>query len=215
MPIGTTAAIAIALGTAGAQAGMGIYSAKKTSETNKLALETEEKNAAADREFAATEAQRQRDFQASARQEAIAYDQGRWNDYVRAHEPYWQTGQAVYGNLLDLAGLDRGAAPPASTGPVAGGRPTNAAPSGLDARTPGMPAPSGPSGPPMALGQGASLYDMAQAAGRPAAGPAPPSRWSPRMATQPPPQGGSPNWQSLLQLAQLVRDPIQGRPLPA
>lgn len=81
--IGTAAALAIGLGSAGASAASGMYGAKVAGRENRRAIEAQERE--------------------SVRQSQI--DQQRWSDYVRIHEPIWNTGGDVLRSLTRLAGV--------------------------------------------------------------------------------------------------------------
>lgn len=183
--IGTAAALAIALGSAGATAASNIYGTKKAAETNKRSLEATERDSvrAADLERESTrellafqrEEAARRD---AARQQAMEFDRQRWGDYTRIHEPHWQMGSGVLQSLTGLAGVKGGPAP----------RP-------------------GPSGPPMP-GNLRSLADMGTFA--PMGGPAPQIAMTrPRMAApmMEAPQGGGMNLMNLAQMAQMFRKP--------
>lgn len=43
-----------------------------------------------------------------ARKDWQAFENQRWQDYVRAHSPYWATGQQAFQSLSELAGLPGG-----------------------------------------------------------------------------------------------------------
>lgn len=134
MPLGTAAAIAIGLGTAGAQTAASIYNTRSANKTNQQALEAQRQEAdrAAElererlaEERAAREAQlaleRERDAErARVREQMMQMDAQRWNDYLSIHQPHWALGANVLGNLYDLAGIPRGASLPASGIPPAG-----------------------------------------------------------------------------------------------
>jgi len=115
--IATTTAALLAL-SAGVGAAQGIYATRKAGSVNEKSLEAQERESV--RETAARKAEYD---------QAIALDKQRWADYVRVHEPYWQTGQRAFASLSDIAGyggpspqMPSGSAPPApgvTPGPVA------------------------------------------------------------------------------------------------
>lgn len=139
MPIGTAAAIAIGLGTAGAQTAASIYGTKKAADVNKSSLAAQERSdlraaeeARADREL------REREYTA-----ALEADKARWADYTRINEPYWQAGARVLGSLYDMAGTGSPVAVPPPSPAALGAAPTVRPLASL----PALASGGGPSGP--------------------------------------------------------------------
>ena len=138
MPIGTTAAIIIGLSAAGGKAASDIYAAKKAGNTNDKALAAQERDSLRGQQMY---------------EQGLALDKQRWADYVRVHEPHWQTGNQVLGNLYDLAGYQGGAPPMQTPQQPMGPGPAGMAPapgSTAQVSTPqaGMPMPRRQQGPP-------------------------------------------------------------------
>ena len=164
-PISTGAAIAMAV-AASVSAASNIYATKRAGKINQQSIEAQER---AEREAAAIERERLKAEQAEAearrkQEEAqraayYAFEQKRWDDYVRTQTPYWNVGQQAYGSLLDLAGGGlRG-----SQAPLPGPGPTG------QQFVPAAPTPSMPPGGTPAAGargtgkqQWSSLYDLAR-----------------------------------------------------
>jgi hypothetical protein len=116
--IGTTAAIAIAVGM-GAQTAASVYNAKKASKQNENVLSAQERDAIRASDQAKDDAAIQREALASEeryRQAQLDRDRERWGEYVKINQPHWDLGNRVLGNLADLAGY-RGA----GTGEMRGG----------------------------------------------------------------------------------------------
>lgn len=173
MPIATGVAIALALGSAGAQAGASMYGAKKAADTNKRSLETDERMAAQERVS--------RD---AAYKAALAQDDRNYQRYYDANAPQWRMGQQVLGSLYDLAGggpqgaPNPDAAPYQPAQPMSRPTPTPPPVSGQPMAPQGRPSPmrrpmmNGPAPPPrMSL---MDLASMGQAASRPQ----PPPAWT-------------------------------------
>ena len=196
MPIGTAAAIAIGLGSAGATAASNIYGQRSASKTNERAIDAQrvaeaeaarienarlqEERAAHERSLAAAE---------KGRQEGLAFDRERWNSYMGAQRDYLNS--PLFANLLDLArgGGARGVGGGAQPRAVA---PTT--PAGQDIGTAGAPLL-----PPGSAGSGSreeTLLDFANTI-------RPTSRYRPRPAatlvTPPQSSGGT----TLMDLANL------------
>lgn len=175
MPIGAGVALAIGLGSAGASAATSIYSSHKAGSVNEKSLAAQAK---ADADAAAIEREKIAANE-RARKDAMAVDQQHWNDYVRVHEPIWQTGQQAYRSLLDLA-------------------------NGGSARSqPALPQPSAmPSGAPMSAPPPASrsLMDLATGSG-PSSAPVSPGRMA---AAMPMPATPNASGMSLMDLAKFA-----------
>ena len=99
---------------AGAGVAQNVYATRTASKQNNRALDAEERDA----ERSAALEREDRASREQAYQKALDADQRKWEDYVRVHEPYWQTGREALGRLQDLAGLSKspqgasGTAPP-------------------------------------------------------------------------------------------------------
>lgn len=139
MSVATSTAIALAVGSAGATAASNIYSAHRAGSTNDKSLEAQKQ---ADTTAAAIEREKMAQNE-QARKDMMAVDSQHWNDYVRTHEPYWQTGQQAYGNLLQLANggqaspMSMPGAPPQGAPPP--GAPPQGAPTGQVVNQPAAP----------------------------------------------------------------------------
>src|SRR3990167_5232215 len=145
--IGTGALIGIALASTGAQAATSIYGTKKAAGVNERSIAAQEAEGERALAFEREEALRRE----QARKEAMAVDQARWEDYLRANEPTWRAGGQVLTNLYDLAGMggDAPAGPNIdalmTSGPQAAG-------------VPEAGAPEGPLAVPRGGGRGAALF---------------------------------------------------------
>ena len=86
MPIGIT------MGAVGAlQAGTAIYQTKKAGSVNERSIDAQRSESDQALRIEAEEnARRQERYDA-----AVAFDQARWDDYVRVNTPFWQVGPGV------------------------------------------------------------------------------------------------------------------------
>ena len=107
-----------------------IYATKRSGAINdrslgvsESALAQDERVATADREFQAEQARLDREYQERIRQEELAFNQSRWDDYIMASSPYWSLGQSAAGGLANLAGVPfaAGALPQVGSTPGRGG----------------------------------------------------------------------------------------------
>ena len=111
-------AAGIALASAASTTATGIYQSKKAGSVNERAIDAQ---AAADQRALENdryavdqqreEAELMRQWYAEQEQAQRDYDQGRWDDYIRANQPYWAVGNQAFAKLSDMAGLPAGAAP--------------------------------------------------------------------------------------------------------
>jgi hypothetical protein len=217
MPLGTAAALAIALGSAGATAASNIYSTRSAAGINRrsLDLQATSDQQAADEARATREASErlERDRMAAAeaaRQDAIALDKQRWNDYVTAHTPQWQAGQRILQSLFEMANVQPGSMPvpqmPSADQPPPPGQ-------GLAAS-----APPRSNAMPQTRGPATSLYDLAAggpvSSGQAMAGRVP-SRGRQIAATMPMPtaQSGM-SLMDLANLASMTKDVAYSRAAP-
>ena len=183
--IGTAAAIGIGLASAGASAASNIYGSKRAGSYNEKALRAQERADQDAMRFEREQAERNE----VARRENLAADQKRWDDYLNAHKDRWAMGGRVLGDLYDMAGRGRGAAPSMNI-PSAGSAPPPAASGIVPTGVPGRP----------------TLENLAQGSGR---------RIRPRLSRAPAVQmptggGGGMSLQDLMQLAAMSRGGGQG-----
>lgn len=203
MPIGTAAAIAIGLGTAGAQVASNIYGSKRAAGVNEEAIRTEREM----HEAELAEAEKMRAYQAEEEQKRREFERRRYTQYLQSRQPYARAAGATLNSLLDLAGVQMpsggGAAMPA------GAPPSQASLATLASAQQAMPAP------------GRRAAPVAGAPPAPAGAPVRGRSIMNAANRMPMPERG---WQvgakTLLDLASLVQmyggqNPLKSRPLPS
>ena len=130
--LGSAAAIAIALGTAGAQAATSIYGTRTAGRQNQQAMQAQERGDVRADAYNREALTQQRELadktraleeqalaeKKAAREAAMAMDRQRWTDYVDINRPHWQLGSQVLGNLYDLAGYRGGGMPGSASVPA-------------------------------------------------------------------------------------------------